>query len=243
MNNDPALRELVMLTTKYKTTIVVATALVTAAGIGVGSLGPKTTSGIAMVHPAEVAPSGAVENLDVAASRVQTFIESKVMTQALDDGTVLEAIVVRDQPPSSMPINLLALKVKAPNADAARSALELAIEELRRSQDPLHDEERARIEANTATYEKDIARMSAVPVSKASYESVYRAIVDLSESSRWLQPIRTHKLQVLEGPTIEVTKRTPRIVMFGALGFVVGLILGYVLAFVLAGLRAVRAAT
>ena len=240
--NDPALTELVRLTTHHKPTIIGSTVLACAAGVAFGYAGPETSTGLAVVYPAEVAPGGAVENLEVSAGRTQTLIESKVMTEALAPGTVLVATVLRDQPPSSLPVNLLSLRVTAPTSEAASTALRLAIEELRAAQDPLHDLEQARLTRNAEIYQSDIDRLSATEASKGGHEAITRAIVDLSQTARWQQRVRTHRLEVLVGPNVSKTSRTSRIVAFGAVGFVLGIGLGYLFAFVIAGLRAVRAA-
>jgi hypothetical protein len=241
--SDPALRDLVVLTTSYRTTIVLTTLVVAGGAVAYGSIGPMSSTGIAVVHPAEVAPNGSVENLEISVSRVQTFIESKVMTQALEKGTVLDATVLRDQPPSSKPINLISLVVEAPTEEAADRALRIAIDELKAAQNPLYESEVERLKRNEKTYAEDVARLEKAALSKAGVEATHRAIVDLSETSRWLQSVRTHPLEVLVGPAVDPTNRTPRTVALGAIGFVLGICLGYLIAFVLAGLRAVRAAS
>lgn len=240
---DPALLELVALSHRHRGLIVAVTVLGGLAGVVAGFATPRTYRGLAVVAPAEITPEGPVEDLEISASRIERFVESQVMTEAIDERTTVSVTVVRDQPPSSLPLAVLSIHSSATTQAAAEKALRASIEELRRTQNPLFEEERLRLEKTKVAYEADLARLVDAPLTKTTHEATIRTITDLANTERAQLRVRAHPLEVLVEPRVEVEQFAPRTVAFSAFGVALGLLLGYLLAFVTAGVRVVRAAT
>jgi hypothetical protein len=205
-------------------------------GLGAGSGGARY-SGRLEVASAAVAIEGPIALPDTELLRLEDRLEAELArSPALADSRAEAALVsAADEDGGS---DIIAITASGPDPAAVRALLEAGRQALASGQDPAVEAARARIKAQVASTEEDLAQLGEGALDWESRMTRARLAWDLAMSERALSPSRMHETEVLVGPTVEAEPAAARIGGAALLGLLSGVLLAAGAAMVAEGWQA-----
>lgn len=234
-SSDPALRELLAITARYRLWLILGAVIGGGAGLALGARAPGQVKVGAVVEVGVVAPNEPVEDLDSTASALEAYVTGRVLADELPEGTELETMVVRDQPPPATKQPLIMLTGLGPTVDSAKAAIEKAVARLSEGQTPPVEAERARLHRLVTGLDEALARLDQLPETLENHTTKTKSVVDRTDYQRRLSEVRLHPPRLVVEPRAEPPPVAARLGGFGFAFFLLGLLGAYLAAFFHAG--------
>lgn len=239
-SSDPFLRELFEITSRYRRLILAGALLGAAFGLGVGYQLPGRTKVRAVVELAKIPPEVVRDDMDAIAKGLESHVAGQVLADLLPEGTELETLVIRDQPPQATKQAMIELTGVGPTLESARGAVDAAIARVLSVETAEADAERARFERLAQGLSVGLERLAALPETVENHATRIKTVIDRTDLRRRLSPTRTRPPSVVAEPRTLEPARATRMSGFGIAFLLAGLLGGYLTSFFLAGLGYLR---
>lgn len=234
---DPLVADFLAFTQRNRWLILAAATVFALAGGVASSLRQPLQHGFVLVTIGQVAPDGPVVDLEAIEDQLQAHVARLVVGQHLAEDTELEAIVIRDQPPTSRKLPMVALRASSSEPAAVRVAIAKSLEHLRSLEEVMFAAEQRRLKQDLADLDAEVERLFDGPTSARTQEALQEAVFGRSMAAQRMSPARTHPSRILSKTPVEPESLWTQTIAITMLALVMGAAGGYVVAFLLDGLR------